>query len=237
MLHQMSRLAFWALTDLEIHGRENLPRRGPFIVVFNHFSYIDPVAIVRIAPWPVEFLGGFVNPGAPLWTKAIPWAWGYYPVFRGTGSRYGLQAAETVLKQNGVLAIAPEAGNWATVLRPARPGTAHLAARTGAPLLPVGIDGLTDVFPALAQRRRARVTLRIGRPFGPFSTAGRGRDRREQLDEIGHEIMRHIAGLIPPELRGHYSDDPAIREAARGTEVYPWADAVETDFRPGEHLR
>lgn len=39
--------------------------------------------------------------------------------------------------------------------------------------------------------------------------------------------MHHIAELIPPEKRGHYSDDPAIREAARGTELYPWADKVE----------
>jgi len=39
--------------------------------------------------------------------------------------------------------------------------------------------------------------------------------------------MRRIAELIPPERRGHYSDDPAIREAAQGTEVFPWADAPE----------
>jgi hypothetical protein len=47
------------------------------------------------------------------------------------------------------------------------------------------------------------------------------------LDEIGHTIMRQIAELIPPERHGFYSDDPAIREAARGTEIYPWSDAVE----------
>lgn len=47
------------------------------------------------------------------------------------------------------------------------------------------------------------------------------------MDEIGHEIMRRIAELIPPEQRGHYSDDPAIREAAWGTEIYPWAKKVE----------
>ncbi len=39
--------------------------------------------------------------------------------------------------------------------------------------------------------------------------------------------MRHIAVLLPPEKRGHYSDDPVIREAAKGTEMYPWADRVE----------
>ena len=79
--------------------------------------------------------------------------------------------------------------------------------------------------------------VRVGKPFGPFSVNGRGRERRQQLDEIGHEIMRRIADLIPPERRGHYSDDPAIREAAKGTEVYPWANATEYDFSPGDHLK
>jgi hypothetical protein len=66
------------------------------------------------------------------------------------------------------------------------------------------------------------VKVCIGKVFGPFSTSGRGKERREQLDEIGHTIMRKIADLIPPEKRGYYSDDPAIREAAKGTEIYPW---------------
>ncbi len=47
------------------------------------------------------------------------------------------------------------------------------------------------------------------------------------FDEIGHDIMRHIAELLPPEKRGHYSDDLAIRAAAQGTEIYPWAEKVE----------
>ena len=36
---------------------------------------------------------------------------------------------------------------------------------------------------------------------------------------------------IPPERRGYYSDDPAIRQAAKGTEIYPWADAVEEQVK------
>ena len=121
----------------------------------------------------------------------------------------------------------PEGGSWATVLRPPRPGAAFLAARTGVPILPVGLSGLLDVFPALRRRRRAQVTLRIGEPFGPFQATDRGRARRHRLDEIGDEIMRHIAELIEPDRRGHYSDDPAVRTAALGTEIYPWADSVE----------
>ncbi len=227
ILKQLSIPAFSLLTRLEIHGEENLPPGGPLLVVFNHFSFIDPVAIVRAAPWPLEFVGGAVTPHAPVWTRIIPFLWGYHKLYRGTGATDALRAAENILKRGGILGIAPEAGNWATVLRPARPGTAFLATRTGAPLLPVGLDGFTDVFPSLFRGRRAKVTVNIGKPFGPFTVSGSGRERRAQLDEIGHEIMRHIAPLIPPEKRGHYSDDPAIREAARGTEIYPWADKIE----------
>ncbi len=86
----------------------------------------------------------------------------------------------------------------------------------------MGFDGLTEVFPELSQHKRARVTVRIGKPFGPFRVEGRGRERRRQLNEVGNQIMQRIAELIPPERRGHFSDDPAIREAARGTEIYPW---------------
>ncbi len=236
-MQRLSHLALTLLADFHLIEGENFPTCGPLIVVANHFTYLDTVAVVRSVPWPLEFLGGLRTPGAPASTRIIPWLWGYYPVVRGTGSRYALTAAEAVLRQGGVVGIFPEAGNWATVLRPARPGTAYLAARTGAPLLPLGLDGLLDVFPSLKRGRRARVTVRVGRPFGPFTVNGRGRQRRDQLEEIGHHIMRHIAGLIPPERRGYYSDDPAIREAARGTEIYPWASRTEEEFEAGEHWR
>ncbi len=227
ILKMLSIPAFALLTRIEIHGTENLPEKGPLILVGNHFSFIDPSTFVRFAPWPIEFVGGAITPHAPLWTRVIPFLWGYHKLYRGTGSPEALRAAEEILKNGGILGIFPEAGNWATTLRPARPGTAFLAARTGAPIIPVGLDGCTEVFPSLARGKRAKVTVNIGKPFGPFTASGSGRERRAQLDEIGHEIMRHIAALIPQEKRGFYSDDPAIRAAAKGTEIYPWADKVD----------
>jgi 1-acyl-sn-glycerol-3-phosphate acyltransferase len=226
ILKQFSYPAFKAVCKLTINGTENLPQKGPLLVVGNHFSFIDPAVFVRVLPWPVDFLGGAEMPHAPVQTRIIPFLWGYYPLYRGTGSRYALKAAEAVLKQGGIMGIFPEGGNWATVLRPARPGAAFLMTRTNAQILPVGLHGLNDVFPALRAGSRAEVTVNIGRPFGPLQL-DRTRESREQLDEMGHEIMRHIADLIPPEKRGHYSDDPAIRAAAQGTEIYPWADKVE----------
>ncbi|MCX7754432.1 MAG: 1-acyl-sn-glycerol-3-phosphate acyltransferase [Anaerolineales bacterium] len=227
LLKALSVPAFALLTDLEITGQENLPPTGPLIMVGNHFSFIDPVCFVRLAPWPMEFLGGAHMPHAPGWAKIIPLLWGYHPLYRGTGATDSLKTAVEILKRGGVLGVFPEAGNWASVLRPARPGTALIATLSGAPLLPVGLVGLNDVFPCLVRGRRARIRFQIGKPFGPFRASGRGRERREQLEEIGHEIMRRIAELIPPERRGYYSDDPLLRAAARNSGQYPWSDKIE----------
>jgi 1-acyl-sn-glycerol-3-phosphate acyltransferase len=226
--------AFGLLSDMQIEGKENLPKTGPLLVVANHFSFIDPVAVLHALPYPIEYVGGAEFPHAPTIVKFLPEIWGYYPVFRGTGSRYALRAAEEILNQDGVLGIMPEGGSWAEVLRPARPGAAYLAAQTGARILPLGIHGLNDIFPIkLGQRPKA--VVRIGKPFGPFTTSGRGRDRRNQLDQIGLELMKAIAALLPDQYRGFLAEDPAIRAAAKGSEEYPWDNLVEGEVEGEIH--
>jgi len=227
LLHRVSNLAFHGLADVDVIGRENIPRTGPLLVVANHFSFMDPALLVGFMPWPLEFVGGFAMPNAPALVTFIPRIWGYLPLFRGTGARGALRAAEQVLASGGILGIMPEGGSWSQELRPARPGTAFLAVRSGAPILPLGLDGLPEVFPALRRGRRARITLRVGEPFGPLRAEGRGPEHRRQVDALGDVIMQHIAALLPPERRGWYSDDPTVREAARANYRYPWATETE----------
>ena len=220
--------ALGTISDIDIQGKENIPSEGPLLIVGNHFSFLDPVVMIRVSPFPVEFVGGPTTPNAPAWSEMFRRAWGILQIRRGASSRDGLLAAESVLKQKGVLAIFPEGGSWAAVLRPPRPGAALLAARTPAKILPVGLDGLVDVFPFLRKGKRAKVTVRFGKPFGPLTLERKDASIRQRMDEIGHEMMRSISPLLPPERRGYYSDDPAIRDAAKGTEAYPWELTPET---------
>ena len=221
-LQFLARGVFNVLTDMEIEGEENFPKSGPLIMVGNHFSFIDPAAFICVAPWPMDFIGGAVTPHAPKIVQFIPRLWGYLPVYRGTGSTYALKEATHILKSGGVVGIFPEGGSWAQVLRPARPGAALLTATAEAPLLPVGLVGFPKMFSALKQGKRAKVKIRIGKPFGPFKIFGSRYERRRQLDDIGNEIMTHIANLIPQEEAGLFSNDPAVRAAAIGTDYYPW---------------
>lgn len=222
VLKQLIRSVFSAISDFEISGQENLPPEGPLMVIGNHFSFLDPVAVIGAVPYPIEYVGGAQMPNAP---KAVSWisrVYGVLPVHRGSVSRETLFASRKVLDQKGVLGIFPEAGSWATVLRPARPGAAYLASCTQAKILPVGLDGLVDVFPALRKGKRARVRINFGKPFGPLFVSSRGETDRTRLADIGQMMMKSIAELIPEERRGHYSSNEAIRLAARGTEIYPW---------------
>lgn len=211
--------------DLRVIGRENIPTTGPIIIVGNHFSWADPAVMIRLLPWPLEFLAGTVTPNAPnKFMAALPNLWGVYKVQRGTGSRYAFNAASAIMTQNGILVIFPEGGSWAEVLRPARPGVPMIAATSGAQILPVGLDGVPEVFRTFGRifYKRKTITVRIGKPIGPFTVEGRGKERRQQLDAIGNTIMEAIAELLPPEKRGVFSDDPKLIEEAQKVADYPW---------------
>jgi len=217
LLKILAKASLSLLSEFHIEGEENLPASGPLLVIANHFSFIDPVALLSSLPYSIEFVGGAGFPHAPKLVQFIPQLWGYYPVFRGTGSRLALRAAEEIM---------PEGGSWAEVLRPARPGAAYLASQTGAKVLPLGIYGLNSIFPIQLGKRPLAV-VKIGKPVGPFTTTGRGRERREQLDKIGLELMKAIAAQLPDHYRGFLADDPSTREEALGTEKYPWDSLIE----------
>lgn len=221
-------LAFNVLADFEVEGKENIPSNGPLLVVANHFHFLDPLALIHTTPWPMEFVGGAQTPNAPGTVGWLSKAFGVIPTYRGTGSRETLQNAEEILKQKGILAIFPEGGSWAQVLRPPRPGTAFLAWRTKAQILPVGLDNFLGFFQRVKFGQKVKVKVKFGKPFGPVAAQDGTRPGREELDKIGHDIMRQISYLLPAERQGFYSPDPAIREAARGTEIYPWATIAES---------
>ena len=216
------RIAFGLLVRVEVEGREHVPATGPLIVAANHFHFLDPLAVIYAMPWPLDFVGGFHMPFAPAIVRWIPKLWGLHRVRRGGSSRGALRHAEHTLRDGGVLGIFPEGGSWAAVLRPPRPGSAFLATRTQACVLPVGLDGVTEVFAELRRLRRATLRIRIGKPIGPFAASARGRVGRRELDEVGNEILGAIAELLPPEVRGTYSDDPELRREAEVVARYPW---------------
>jgi 1-acyl-sn-glycerol-3-phosphate acyltransferase len=208
LLKLLARLAVASLIKLRIENLENLPQKGPFMLVGNHFAFVDFVIVLAKTPWLVEVLGDYEMPNVPGYLKWIPRAWGALPVNQGIASRHSLRAAQQVLEQDGFVMVFPE-GRLADrpknpVLSEGNPGAAYIAIRSGCPILPIGFDGTFDIFPSLAKGKRADVTVRIGEPFGPFNLEP-GQKRQERMNEVHELIMKKIAALLPPERRGVYS--------------------------------
>ena len=196
------------LTRFTIEGKENIPPEGPLIVVVNHFHFLDAAILILAMPWPLEFLADFQMPNVPLTFKIFPALYKTFDVAQGTANLDALHASEGILGQSGVLGIFPEGRVHPSPLKPALPGAAFLALRTGAPILPVGIfsDNDWDVFGTIkSHHRRLRVTCKVGKVFDPLKTEHPKRPSRDEIKSEGDEIMKAIADCLPVTMRGDFN--------------------------------
>jgi 1-acyl-sn-glycerol-3-phosphate acyltransferase len=212
LLRFLIDVAAGVLVRWEIIGEENIPQDGPYIIVGNHFHFIDTIAPIHNIRLPLEFIGDFEMPNAPPFMRNFPRLWETLKIEQGTPNFEALQASEAVLAQNGVLVVFPEGHVHSGPLNPALPGAAYLALRTQVPILPMGTTSDNDwqLFKTIKQqKRRLKITTKIGKVFGPFPTENTGRPNRQEIRETGQEIMINIAGLLPKAYRGEFDPDSA----------------------------
>jgi len=187
-----------------VDGVENLPARGPAVAIYNHIAFIDPVVVLGNLPRNVVPLAKIEAYRYPV-VGIFPWLWRVIPVRRGEVDRRALGEALAVLAAGEIVLVAPE-GTRSPSLIEAREGAAFLADRSGAPVVPIAVEG-THRFPTFSLRRwrEEGVTIRVGRPFR-FRPAPGGRADRDRLRVMTDEMMFVLAALLPESRRGFYAD-------------------------------
>jgi 1-acyl-sn-glycerol-3-phosphate acyltransferase len=197
----LARVLFGA----RIEGVEHIPRTGPFILVSNHCSNLDP----PILGWAI---GNQVSRVVHFMSKVEMRSWpvigwlasksGVIFVRRGEADRAAQRLALGALAEGRPLAIFPEGtrsrdGN----LKSGKSGAAFLAMRSGAPLLPVGIAGTQRIFPGRSRfPHPTRVVIRIGQPFS-LPHVPDGRLDRAALADGTDRILEEIERLLPEDQR------------------------------------
>ncbi len=221
----------------DITGTENIPSVGPAIVVGNHRSYFDPVAVamaIARTDRTVRFLGKKEVFDAPV-VGQVAAALGGIRVERGTGSDEPLRAAHEALAAGDMVAMMPQGtiprgrAFFDPVLK-GRWGAAKLARDTRAAVIPVGIWGTENVWPRNAKLPNITnitspplVTVRVGPPVHL---------QFDDLDADTRRIMDAISALLPPE--GREFREPTEDELRRTfPSNYAGDPDAEDERRPG----
>ena len=150
-----------------VEGLDNLPASGPAILMINHVTAVDPIAVLAtVRPRfvvPMSKIENFWNPLVGILVRS----WGAYPVRRGEVDREALKTTLQLLEAGEITLIAPEGHRSPALIKP-KDGLAYLATRTdSAPVIvPTAIYNLETWLRDLATPwRRTKVHLTFGQGF------------------------------------------------------------------------
>jgi 1-acyl-sn-glycerol-3-phosphate acyltransferase len=166
-----ARLYARVVHHLEVRGREHIPQRafpGPLILVVNHSAGVDPVLVQAVCPFEIRWV---MAADMRHWLGEPMWRWGRVIfVERGQGGGEegggiaGAREAVRHVRAGGVLGIFPEGAieRPPRMLLPFQPGVGLIIRRTGAPVLPVVIEGTPQgqhAWSSLWRASRAKMTF------------------------------------------------------------------------------
>ena len=139
---------FWGV-ELAVFGTENMPRDGSYVVMANHTSYADIVALFIALPVTPGFVAKSELMRIPFLAAALR-AGGHVIIDRGRRdrARQALDHAAAEVRSGKTVLIFPEGTRGDAVhMGPFKSGGFHLAKAAQVPLLPVGLRGTGRVGP------------------------------------------------------------------------------------------
>ena len=160
-------LRVWGI-ELSVTGLSNVPTGERLVMICNHQSYIDVVALFSSLPELPVFLAKQELRSIPLFGRAMG-SIGHVFVDRGHKGQAqdAIERAGRALRPRFPVVVFPE-GTRATrpVIQPFKKGAFHLAKAAGSPILPMGIVGSLERWPrGTSAPAPGPVSLRIGRPI------------------------------------------------------------------------
>lgn len=197
------QVIIWITVRKDFRGLENVPRRGPLIMTANHLNMADPPVLTAAMPRRIVWMAKKELFDIPVF-GFLYHLFGLIPVRRFEADLSALRKAQQALRRGHVLGMFPEGTRSAGQgLKEGQPGTAVIALRTGAPILPVAIWGTEHVKLPRDLFRRTTISIRVGKPYHLPQTR---RPSKDDVAQATDEIMRRIAALLPPQYRGVYGE-------------------------------
>ena len=213
-----------ALAKITVKGRWHLPKKGPFIVAANHFSYIDPPFFKYAVQRPISFLAASDH-NIEWFYMWVPLLYGFIPTDRKNLAPSTIKMAKRALRRGEILGIFPEGASTSPSLRAPKNGAVFLSTLEKVPIVPMAIYGAETAWEEFFLGVRPRVHINIGKQFGPFDITGTKEKRTKKMEDVGYEMISRIAALLPEEKQGICKGEKTITTYQKENGFFP-ADAV-----------
>jgi 1-acyl-sn-glycerol-3-phosphate acyltransferase len=202
-LYRVERMLFvtalWAWFRPKVVGREHIPATGPAILAPVHRSFAD----FGFAAFCTERKLFFMTKDEMWnnkWLGKLLLTVGAFPVHRESADREALQRAEEVLRRGELLVLFPEGTRReGAAVEDLMEGATFLSARTGAPIIPIGIGGSDLAMPkGSAIPKPYTIQLVIGPAIPPPPRTEGGR--------VSRSAVRAATEALVPQLQAVYDE-------------------------------
>jgi 1-acyl-sn-glycerol-3-phosphate acyltransferase len=196
IMRRLFTAIMWVLFRPKVVGRHHLPASGPVILAPVHRSFADfgfaafctkrkLFFMTKDSMWERKWLGRLL-----LYVGA-------FPVHRESADREALQRAEEVLKRGECLVLFPEGTRrQGAVIEDLMEGAAFLSARTGAPIVPIGIGGSDLAMPkGKILPKPLTIEVVIGPAIPPPARTGGGRVSRSSVHAATDDLEAKLQAV------------------------------------------
>ena len=178
-------------------------------MAINHLSMLDPILVGAVIPRPICFMAKEELFRYPVLGRILRWVHAF-PVRRGEPDREAIQYALRRLREGQVVGIFPEGTRSPDGrLLELQGGTALLALKSGAPILPVAITGTQRAMPKGAWwPRRVPVEIRIGHLL-PVEPTDPATSTRARIAATSQRLAASLSELLGQSLAGQPGSSPS----------------------------
>jgi 1-acyl-sn-glycerol-3-phosphate acyltransferase len=185
-------LFFW----FKVYRRENVPKKGAFLLLSNHQCYLDPIFCAGLLPMRMCYMARdtlFRNPILGWMIRSV----NAIPVKRGHGDIGAMKAVIERLNRGLPVCLFPEGTRTADgKITAVKPGVALLSRRAKVPVVPMVIDGAFEAWPR--HNKIFGLGYHIVAYYGKPISAER---IKEMGDEAFAEHLTHVLWDLQNEIR------------------------------------
>ena len=202
MIYEVSKFFVFlfakTLFRFKVEGKENIPKKGGFLLCANHTSYLDPVFLGLGCPRKVVFMGRdtlFHNRFLALWMRLV----GVVPVKREAADFSAMRNALRKLKEGKVVAIFPEGTRRLpekALINP-QPGAGFLAQKAEVPVIPAYLAGTFEALPK-GVKGKIKFGTKILVRFGKQMKIAQDKPYLKVAEDIMSEIRKLKEGCFLP---------------------------------------